>query len=784
MISIFTQIKYYVYVAHLLILIIFVTYEANAIEPIATIGNPYPEKHVFLDNDTFVRVVPSYIQIVDTNTGDVVDEFGKFSYGPDIWLSTDGSHLASTIYSVDTKEKILHVWDVNSRKQLMEWKSEDRVDYVAFNPIHPILATSNINDISLWNWKTGEFIGNMIGERRETKYCFEYERQFTNGSSRGSTCKSPPRNHNMVFTPDGLQLIVASMRPDIEAWDVQTRQLVGHFEGHTGNWVDGLAISPDGTKLASYEREAASVHVWDIKSRVLLWKTKSGIGRIANLTFSPDNQLLYVASNTAGMSRFGDGPWEGWDDNVRVWNVESGQQLDLFNTEFNALQSIDISPDGKMALLLYADAEILWDIEKKQIQQMWTDFVGSWPYDDVELSPDGKTVLAVSPHFIKSWDVTTQQMQLLVSAEDYKFEGFTISPDSQKFAVGKAPRVEIRDLQTGKVELQFPHYISAVEKITYSSTGRWLAVVDLWGDLHILNVEHPENSLKVGIIIENQSPNFDQVAFSQDDNYLAASCETRSNGVDKNWILIWKRVENKFISQYVERAHQLYSPPAFATLGDGSTVLAAPGRGEIHISKLLDDRMENITTLTGYASVLFSEDPRYLLVNEGANMQIWDWKRNRRINHAEIPKFISISKDRTVILSDEIIGQYSVWNISKELSLLPYSVEPNGKQFVTLGQIKRNQLFQNFPNPFNPETWIPFKLADESNVTIDIHSSTGKLIRSLSPGTMKAGDYSTQTQAVHWDGKNNDGEPVSSGIYFYTINAGDFSAIRKMLIKK
>ena len=72
-------------------------------------------------------------------------------------------------------------------------------------------------------------------------------------------------------------------------------------------------------------------------------------------------------------------------------------------------------------------------------------------------------------------------------------------------------------------------------------------------------------------------------------------------------------------------------------------------------------------------------------------------------------------------------------------------VEPKGKKLVTLGQIKRNELLQNFPNPFNPETWIPFRLADEAEVTIHIHTSTGKLVRSLSLGKMAAGDYTKLT---------------------------------------
>ena len=181
---------------------------------------------------------------------------------------------------------------------------------------------------------------------------------------------------------------------------------------------------------------------------------------------------------------------------------------------------------------------------------------------------------------------------------------------------------------------------------------------------------------------------------------------------------------------------------------------------------------------------LVGHDKRYLFTNQDGNLQIWDWKTGRTIKFPSSQRYNGLSRDGSYLVSMEKTGQYRIWDAKALFSSLPYSVEPKGKQLVTLGQIKRNQLLQNYPNPFNPETWIPFRLADESPVTIDIYNSTGKLIRTISQGTLKAGDYSSQSNAIHWDGQNDEGESVSSGVYFYTINAGDFSSTRKMLIKK
>lgn len=94
---------------------------------------------------------------------------------------------------------------------------------------------------------------------------------------------------------------------------------------------------------------------------------------------------------------------------------------------------------------------------------------------------------------------------------------------------------------------------------------------------------------------------------------------------------------------------------------------------------------------------------------------------------------------------------------------------------------ENNALLQNFPNPFNPETWIPYRLKEGSTVSINIYNSAGNLVRQLDLGYMPPGFYISKDKAAYWDGRNSSGEPVSSGTYFYTIQAGEFIAIRKLI---
>ena len=97
---------------------------------------------------------------------------------------------------------------------------------------------------------------------------------------------------------------------------------------------------------------------------------------------------------------------------------------------------------------------------------------------------------------------------------------------------------------------------------------------------------------------------------------------------------------------------------------------------------------------------------------------------------------------------------------------------------------KETALLANYPNPFNPETWIPYQLAKPANVTLTIYAVNGTVIRTLALGYQPVGIYQGKNRAAYWDGRNTLGEPVASGVYFYTLTAGEFTATRKMLIRK
>ncbi|RKU39578.1 hypothetical protein C6496_00255 [Candidatus Poribacteria bacterium] len=106
------------------------------------------------------------------------------------------------------------------------------------------------------------------------------------------------------------------------------------------------------------------------------------------------------------------------------------------------------------------------------------------------------------------------------------------------------------------------------------------------------------------------------------------------------------------------------------------------------------------------------------------------------------------------------------------------------EQLLTALIPKETALLMNYPNPFNPETWIPYQLAQPAEVTLTIYAVDGTVVRTLVLGHQPVGIYQDKSRAAYWNGRNEVGESVASGVYFYTLTAGDFTATRKMLIRK
>jgi hypothetical protein len=155
-----------------------------------------------------------------------------------------------------------------------------------------------------------------------------------------------------------------------------------------------------------------------------------------------------------------------------------------------------------------------------------------------------------------------------------------------------------------------------------------------------------------------------------------------------------------------------------------------------------------------------------------------------KVKRGESPAFIMTPDEGYVIQDVKVDGQ-SMSTVAKFVFTNVKSDHTISVKFRLFGNpVKQSALLQNYPNPFNPETWLPFQLKEDSEVSIRIYSLKGEIVRELKLGHKSAGMYMDRDKSAYWDGRNESGEKVSSGIYFYTIQAGKFTATRRMVISK
>ena len=167
---------------------------------------------------------------------------------------------------------------------------------------------------------------------------------------------------------------------------------------------------------------------------------------------------------------------------------------------------------------------------------------------------------------------------------------------------------------------------------------------------------------------------------------------------------------------------------------------------------------QNITTGVKRSSAVWADLNRKSVVEAGDKLQIALYDDSGRVVSGPFQRIVATTDLRNAFLSVDL----------------------------RVGDVRPQEtvLAQNFPNPFNPETWIPYQLSEGTEVSIQIYDVSGRLVRSLDLGWQPVGSYMTPSSAAYWDGRNAVGERVASGIYFYTLQTSEFAATRRMVILK
>ncbi len=171
-------------------------------------------------------------------------------------------------------------------------------------------------------------------------------------------------------------------------------------------------------------------------------------------------------------------------------------------------------------------------------------------------------------------------------------------------------------------------------------------------------------------------------------------------------------------------------------------------------------------------------------VNGDGRINILDITVVARNMDATIPAAPSISVLNNLISPAMIRAWIAQAQVESDGSLVFQEAIANLKRLLASLIPEKTALLANYPNPFNPETWIPYQLAEAADVTLRIYAANSVLVRTLDLGHQPAGRYQRRNLAAYWNGKNEIGESVASGIYFFAFTAGDFTATGKMLVRK
>ena len=520
-------------------------------------------------------------------------------------------------------------------------------------------------------------------------------------------------------------------------WDARTGAHLRTLEGHKDR-VESVSFSPDGTTLASGSYDS-TIRLWNVRTGLHISTLYRHTDGVESVSFSPDGKTLASGS---------------WDDTICLWDARTGAHLRTLEGHTNWVHSVSFSPDGTTLASGGSGGTIhLWDARTGTRIRTLEGHTGS--VTSISFSPDGTTLAS------GSWDGTVLLWELNPPPTTNATMSLTPSPVPSP-AIGEQLTLSLKiadgeNVAGYQATVRFdPTALRYVE----SSNGDYLPS----GAFFISPIPDGNKVTLAASSLTNESSGDGTLA-----TVTFEIIDAKVSTVSLSNVLLTDKAGNSSTPQ-TENA-QITEPPEIprdvnrdgvVNILDLKLVEANFGKRGENVADVNGDGVVNIVDLTLVAAAIGNNNEDV----DNAAPVLWSLNLDTMPTRSDVEAWLR--EARQVNLTDPAF-QSGILVLEQLLAALTP---------------KETALLPNYPNPFNPETWIPYQLATPADVSISIYTADGQLVRKLDLEHQPVGIYESRSRAAHWDGKNAQGEPVASGVYFYTLTAGDFTATRKMLIRK
>lgn len=689
-----------------------------------------------------------------------------------IAYSPDGGFIAT-----GHNDTTLCLWDVSTGQQIRRCKGHGgAVLSVSYSPDGLTLASASVGGtVILWDVSTGERLMTLTGHEKSVR--------------------------SVAYSPDGVSLATGSDDGTLRLWDVATGREETTLARHQKS-VGSVSYSPDGLRVAAGNRDG-KVLVWDVSTGRRLRRFGGQKASFTSVSYSTDGRMLATGHR---------------DNTVSVWDVLTGSRITTLRGHRGDVESVAFSPDG-LNLATGSSDDILrvWQLPKTRL--------GISP-DPVVVAAKGRLTMGIDISGglnIKGYQIRLGFDPSVLSYVEASKGGYLpasafVSRRLSKKAIMLTGHVrtgtgmgagrlatltfDVLNVKASWVFLsdavliddaggevghlrQHTHLIpSRMQAGGVEAVAPALPLdVNSDGLLNDLDYQVVESNLghRVGHSRHPADVNGDGLVDIRDLLRVAAALESgRSAGVSVGGTAT--PTDPLDPSQGLPRA-------------DPADVAADPVPRPTGALGLDDDAPDD--DAPEVASVADNTPPEADPFDLGALLgetDPTDVNGDGELNLDDLLKVAGIvpdlggapGLDRLPVMLNR--SRVRRWLKAAERNPIKDRVSQRGVVYLTqlLAVLppEATQLLANYPNPFNPETWIPYQLSKPADVMLTIYASNGQVVRQLALGHQPAGTYESRSRAAYWDGKNELREPVASGVYFYTLTAGDFTATRKMLIQK